>query len=217
MRAYVQSERMHRMDLQEMEHHFEAVEKIRARLKDILKPDRYEHSLSVSFSSIALAMRYGCDIEKAEIAGLVHDCAKHLGKKELLHACETEGILLTEELYNSPQVLHSLYGPIYARKLFGIMDRDILRAVESHTLGRADMSLLEEIVFTADYIEARRYSAPRLRELRMLAFTDLELCIYEILKDTMTYLGENGKAPCSQSLECYSFYKDKAESRGYKE
>ncbi len=189
------------------------IHEMRKILQNILKPDRYEHSLSVSFTSIALAMRYDYDLKKAEIAGLCHDCAKHFSKDELLKACKKEGIELSEDLKNSPQVLHSIYGPYYARKLFGIEDEEILSAIYYHTLGRPEMSLLEKIIFTADYIEARRWKAERLPELRKLAFQDLDLAVYEILKDTVEYLLDTGDAVCEDSLKSYEYYKALIESR----
>ncbi len=183
---------------------------IRDKLKKILKPDRYEHSLSVSFTSVCLAMRYGADIRKAELAGLVHDCAKHFSKDELIQACKKDKVTLTEEMLASPQVIHSVYGAVYARKLFNISDSEILSAVYYHTLGRPDMTLLEKIVFTADYIEARRFKADRLPEIRQLAFIDLDRTIYEILKDTVSFLEESGDKICSSSLRTYTYYRDLA-------
>ncbi len=180
---------------------------MRRKLKELLKPERYEHSLSVSFCSIALAMRYGFDIEKAEIAGLCHDCAKHFGKEELLRECRRAGISLSPELRENPQVLHSIYGPCYVRELFGITDEEILSAIRSHTLGRPGMGLLEKIVFTADYIEARRWRAARLPELRRLAFVDLNRAVYEILRDTVEYIRESGAEPCTDSLASYHYYR----------
>lgn len=181
--------------------------KIREKLREILKPDRYEHSISVSFTSICLAMRYGEDLHRAELAGLVHDCAKQFKHDELIRRCREDGITLTDDMLKAPQVIHSVYGAVYARKLFGIEDPEILSAVYYHTLGRAEMTMLEKIVFTADYIEARRCKAARLPEIRQLAFTDLDRCIYEIMKDTMQYLKQSGSYICRDSLDAFQYYK----------
>jgi predicted HD superfamily hydrolase involved in NAD metabolism len=182
--------------------------RIREKLKEILKPDRYEHSISVSFTSICLAMRYGEDLHRAELAGLVHDCAKQFKHDELIRHCKEDGITLTEDMLKAPQVIHSVYGAAYARKLFGIEDPEILSAVYYHTLGRAEMTMLEKIVFTADYIEVRRYKASRLSEIRKLAFTDLDRCVYEIMKDTMQYLKQSGSYICRDSLDAFQYYKN---------
>ena len=185
----------------------------RRKLKKILKPERYEHSLSVSFTCVCLAMRYGVDLNKAEVAGLVHDCAKQFSDEELIKLCKKEKVELTDDMLKAPQVIHSVFGAVYARKEFGIEDEDILSAIYYHTLGKPNMSLLEAIVFTADYIEARRYKASRLTEIRRLAFEDLDRAVYEINHDTITYLEESGGFICKDSYDTYRYYKELIETR----
>ena len=185
----------------------------RRKLKKILKPERYEHSLSVSFTCVCLAMRYGVDLYKAEVAGLVHDCAKQFSDEELIKLCKKEKVELTDDMLKAPQVIHSVFGAVYARKEFGIEDGDVLSAIYYHTLGKPDMSLLEAIVFTADYIEARRYKASRLTEIRRLAFEDLDRAVYEINHDTITYLEESGGFICKDSYDTYRYYKELIETR----
>ncbi|MCR5009218.1 MAG: bis(5'-nucleosyl)-tetraphosphatase (symmetrical) YqeK [Oribacterium sp.] len=185
----------------------------RRKLKRILKPERYEHSLSVSFTCVCLAMRYGVDLYKAEVAGLVHDCAKQFSDEELIKLCKKEKVELTDDMLKAPQVIHSVFGAVYARKEFGIEDGDVLSAIYYHTLGKPDMSLLEAIVFTADYIEARRYKASRLTEIRRLAFEDLDRAVYEINHDTITYLEESGGFICKDSYDTYRYYKELIEMR----
>ena len=136
--------------------YLEQIKSIRKHLKEHLNEERYEHSLSVSFTSIALAMAHGCDLREAELAGLTHDCAKFMGKKDLLNACEREHIPLLPEFIAAPQVLHGIYGATYARKHFQIENEDILSAIYYHTIGKPAMSLLEKIIYLADYIEVRR-------------------------------------------------------------
>ena len=185
----------------------------RRKLKKLLKPERYEHSLSVSFTCVCLAMRYGVDLYKAEVAGLVHDCAKQFSDEELIKLCKKEKVELTDDMLKAPQVIHSVFGAVYARKEFGIEDGDVLSAIYYHTLGKPDMSLLEAIVFTADYIEARRYKASRLMEIRRLAFEDLDRTVYEINHDTITYLEESGGFICKDSYDTYRYYKELIETR----
>ena len=186
----------------------------RKKLKKILKPDRYEHSLSVSFTSICLAMKYGVDLYQAEVAGLLHDCAKQFSNQELIKLCGKEGVELTEDMLKAPQVIHSVYGAEYARRGFGIEDKEILSAIYYHTLGRPEMSTLEAIVFVADYIEARRYKAARLPEIRKLAFIDLDRAVYEINEDTISYLEESGGFICKDSYDTYNYYKELMKKRG---
>ena len=187
----------------------EEILKIREILKGLIKESRYEHSLGVSYISAALAMRYGADLRKAEIAGLVHDCAKGYKDSELIEKCLKHGITLSEDIIKSPQVIHACYGAYFAQKQFGIEDPEILHAVYYHTVGRPDMTLLEKIVFTADYIEPRRSKADRLPEIRRLAFTDLDRAVYEILHDTVEYLESREAFICRESLETLEYYKNK--------
>ncbi|SFG08534.1 bis(5'-nucleosyl)-tetraphosphatase (symmetrical) YqeK [Oribacterium sp. WCC10] len=189
------------------------IHEYRKKLKKILKPERYEHSLSVSFTCVCLAMRYGVDLHKAEVAGLLHDCAKQFSDEELIKLCKKENVELTEDILKAPQVIHSVFGAVYARKEFGIEDKDILSSIYYHTLGRPDMSLLEAIVFVSDYIEARRFKAERLPEIRMLAFTDLDRAVYEINHDTITYLEESGGYICKDSYDTYNYYKELMKNR----
>ena len=117
-------------------------------------------------------------------------------------------------MLKEPQVIHSVYGAEYARKAFGIGDEEILSAIYYHTLGKPEMSMLEEIVFVSDYIEARRYKAQRLPEIRRLAFEDLDRAVYEINYDTISYLEESGGFICSDSYDTYHYYKELMKKRG---
>lgn len=165
---------------------------IRKELKKKLSPARYEHTLGVSFTAAALAMRYGENIGKAELAGLLHDCAKYGTEDALVEKCEKHGVFLSREDLLSPAVIHGKYGCYLAKNRFGVRDADILNSISYHTTGRAEMSMLEKIVFTADYIEPSRDKAPDLMQIRSLAFTDIDRCMYEMLAGTISYLEEKG-------------------------
>ena len=191
--------------------YLEAVQEMRSKLRKKLKPDRYEHSLSVSFTAVCLAMRHGADLRQAEIAGLVHDCAKQFSNEELLERCAKHHVEISEEMRKAPQVIHAEYGAFFARKSYGIEDPEILSAIRYHTLGRAELSLLEAIIFTADYIEARRSKAERLPLIRYLAFSDLDRCIYEIMHDTIRYLEKSGSYVCGDCLSAYQYYQKRQE------
>lgn len=179
----------------------------RNQLKEKLKPYRYEHTISTSFICTALAMRYGCDLEKAELAGLLHDCAKHYSDKELIKKCRIKNILLTESELKATGGIHAIYGAWLVKHKYGIEDDDIISAIRWHTTGKPNMALLEKIVFTADYIEPRRDRAGDLSLIRSLAFVDLDECIYYILKNTLQYLKEKGSFVDSMSKQAYAYYK----------
>lgn len=192
----------------------EELQLIRHKLKKKLDSQRYEHTLGVSFTSAALAMRWGADIRKAELAGLLHDCAKHFTEEELIAKCREDGVFLGEEELKSPAVIHGKLGKYLAEHKYGIQDADILNAISYHTTGRENMSLLEKIVFTADYIEPCRDRAPGLPEVRRLAFEDLDLCMYKILTDTIGYLTKKGAHIHADTMHARDYLKGKAKKKG---
>lgn len=186
---------------------------LRKALSNKLNPSRYEHTLSVSYTAMALAMRYGCSLEKAELAGLLHDCAKHYSDESIIRKCEKRQIPLTGDELKAPAVLHAKYGVWVAEHKYGVNDPEILGAVRYHTTGKADMSLLEKIVFVADYIEPRRDKAANLPTVRPLAFCDLDACMYVILKDTLEYLEGKGSYIDAMTIQAYDYYKGIYEAR----
>ena len=187
------------------------IEEIRKHLQEHLKKERYEHSLSVAFTSICLAMAHGVDLQKAELAGLCHDCAKYMGKKELLEACQRDHIPLLPEYLEAPQVLHGIYGACYAKKHFQIDNEEILSAIYYHTLGKPAMTTLEKIVYLADYIEVRRGNREDLTAIREIAFKDLDLAVKLCLEASIAYVIEKGQHCCSLSLDALVYYQEKKE------
>lgn len=179
---------------------------IRKKLKKELDSKRYEHTLGVEFTASALAMRYGEDIDKARLAGLLHDCAKCLTNKKRLSICEKNNIEISLVELNNPFLLHSKVGKYLAQKKYGIDDPGVLSAIEFHTTGKPNMSLLEKIVFIADYIEPGRKQAANLNEIRQLAFVDIDKCLIKILGDTLTYLKASGNELDPNTEETYNFY-----------
>ena len=181
---------------------------IKEQLKELLKKERYEHSLGVSFTSASLAMAHGEDIYKAKLAGLIHDCAKNISNNNILEELKSNKIILTENDLKSPQIWHAIYGPILARNLFGINDEDILSAIRYHTTGREKMSKLEKIVFIADYIEPLRDKAKNLEKIRYMAFRDLDYTIYMISKNTIEYLSSKDIYIDENTLKCLKYLEE---------
>lgn len=153
---------------------------------------RFAHTLGVEFTAAALAMKYQADVTDAQIAGLLHDCAKCLTDEKRVSICEKHQIPMTDIERRNPFLLHAKVGEYLAREKYGITNPDILNAIRFHTTGRENMSLLERIVFVADYIEPGRRQAPNLTEIRQLAFTDLNAAMLKILEDTLSYLKAMG-------------------------
>ena len=153
---------------------------------------RFIHTMNVACTAASLAMCYGMDTEKAETAGLLHDCAKCMNLAKMLKICDKAGLELSEFEKNSTSLLHSKAGAVLAQSKYGMKDEDTLNAIRYHTTGRPGMSLLEKIIFVADYIEPGRDSAPNLPVVRKLAFESIDDCVLQILKDTLSYLGTTG-------------------------
>lgn len=187
----------------------EKINTYRKHLKSKLAPMRYEHSLSVSFTCVALAMRYGYDIHRAELAGLLHDCAKRFDDNVLIAKCKKHSLPLTEDELKAPAVIHAKYGAWMAEHKYGIEDPEILSAIRWHTTGKPEMSVLEKILYIADYIEPRRDKASNLSEMRYLAFQDLDQTMYAILDGTLSYLKKKGSSVDSMTRQAYSYYKAK--------
>lgn len=184
----------------------EQIKQIRKELQVSLKPERYEHTLSVSFTCMNLAMRYGASLEKAELAGLLHDCAKRYSEKKLIIKCNEHNIPVSKEEYAAPAVLHAKYGAWLAEHHFGITDQEILDAIACHTTGKPHMGLLDKILYIADYIEPRRDKAPNLTEIRALAYKNLDEGLLVVMGATLQYLRQRGASIDSASLEAYHYY-----------
>ena len=176
----------------------ENIDFIKADLKEKLPKKRYEHTLGVAYTAAALAMCYGEDILKAELAGILHDVAKAKKSSELKDDMKgyidpyTDGDYVALIADKAPQILHAIYAPYLAKKDYKIEDKDILSAIRWHTTGKKDMTMLEKIVFVADYIEPNRKKLPDLDRIRTLSFHDISEAVKVTAKSTIEYLGSQG-------------------------
>lgn len=176
------------------------------KLQTVLPEYRYHHSLGVSYTAASLAMCYGFDIKKAEIAGLLHDSAKFLTNDQMLEECIKYRIEIEESERVSPGLLHSKLGAYYAKNVYGCDDADVLSAITFHTTGRPDMTLLEEIIYVADYIEPSRQRLPYLDEMRNCAFKNLHKATLYELKSVIKHLTEKNLPMDNRTVETYKFY-----------
>lgn len=183
--------------------------RLRERIKIPLDQARYEHTLGVAYTAAALAMCYGEDIDKALTAGLLHDCAKCISDSEKIRICEDAGLPVSLVERSNPGLLHAKAGAYLAKTEYAIQDQDILNAIEFHTTGRPEMSLLEKIVFLSDYIEPGRSSAKHLKELRRGAFLDLDQTLLWVLEDTLAYLATTGKEIDPATQCTYDYYQSR--------
>lgn len=187
--------------------------KLRQKVKKVQDPKRFEHTLGVEFTAAALAMKYGASIMDAQVAGVLHDCAKCLSDKERLKLCEKHGIPVSEVERRNPFLLHAKVGAYLAETEYKVTDKpEILDAIRYHTTGREGMGLLEKIIFVADYIEPGRRHAPNLSEIRQLAFEDLDGAVLRILEDTLVHLKKTGDETDPMTERVYRYYLNRRHS-----
>jgi len=149
---------------------------------------RYRHTLGVKHMSGALAMCYQENLEHALLAGLLHDCAKTFTAEELLVKAREYQLPISATEEKNPFLLHGKVGAYITEHAYHITEPDILNAITYHTTGRPGMSMLEKIVFVADYIEPSRKLIHGLAEIRSIVFKDLDYAVYLTLKNTVEYL-----------------------------
>ena len=185
----------------------EISQKLRKQLEKELKPDRFDHTLGVAYTAASMAFVYGADVEKALIAGYLHDCAKCMSHEEQVKICEKNNIDITEVERKNHSLLHAKVGMYLARTRYDIYDTDILDAIRWHTTGRENMSLLEKIIYIADFIEPNRKPLENLTEIRKEAFEDIDRCLAHILHDSVIYLRTIGKECDEATMNAYEYYK----------
>ena len=189
------------------------ITKIRRKLMAELDKNRYEHTLGVMYTAASLAMRYDADIDKALLSGLLRDCAKCIPADTKIKMCDKYHLSVSEVEKANPSLLHAKLGAFLAAKKYHVEDRDILNAIASHTTGHPQMTLLEKIIFIADYIEPGREELPNMAEVRKLAFDDIDTCLYRILEDTLIYLNSKNMPIDIMTEKTFLYYKDKLEHK----
>ena len=183
-------------------------EPIQEKLKITLDEPRFEHTLGVMYTAGCMAMAHDYDIQKAMLAGLLHDCAKCMTHEERLTLCEKHHVEVTASELENKALLHAKAGAILAKIEYDITDVDILHAIAVHTTGEPEMNILDKIIYIADYIEPGRDKAPNLELVRSLAYKDLDACMAQILYDTLNYLNSRGGLIDPTTAEAHEFYKE---------
>lgn len=178
-------------------------EACRQEARRLLTEKRFYHSECVADCCVRLAERYGGDVEKARLAGILHDIMKDTPSEEQLKIMEQSGIMLTEAQRRNTKLWHGLAGAAYAERVLGVGDREVLDAIACHTGGRAGMTLLDKLLFVADYISADR-DYPGVEELRVLGDSSLEEVMIEGIAFTISErMGE--RLPMDpKSVEAYN-------------
>ncbi len=184
--------------------------KLKNRIKKVLDKDRYQHTLGVAYTAACLAMCYGADEDKAYAAGLLHDCAKCIPGEKKYELCRKYAIDLNDVEKEAPFLLHAKLGAYLTEHEYGIKDQDIIGAVRFHTTGRSNMTLLEEIIYIADFIEPNRQEIPGLKEIRQLAFSDRNKAIARIAASTLNYVEKSARPVDPATKETFEYYDKKA-------
>lgn len=185
----------------------EQLAEIKKKLHKKLKKERYEHTIGVMYTAASLAMCYGTDMQKALTAGLLHDCGKYCPPKEQIELCRKYDIALTESELDMPALIHAKLGAYLAEHKYGISDAEILDAIRYHTTGRPEMTMLEKIIYIADYIEPNRRQIPGLDEIRGVVFQDIDRAICLSARRTVRYLKDGGKSVDPMTVSTYEYYK----------
>ncbi|MBQ3796173.1 MAG: bis(5'-nucleosyl)-tetraphosphatase (symmetrical) YqeK [Butyrivibrio sp.] len=186
----------------------EISQKLRKELEKQLKPDRFDHTLGVAYTSASMAFVYGADVQKALIAGMLHDCAKCMSHEEQIKICEKNKIEISDIERRNHSLLHAKVGMYLAKAKYEIDDPEILGAIRWHTTGKEDMSLLEKIVYIADFIEPNRKELEDMDIIRKEAFTDINRCLSHILHNSVIYLKTIGKECDDTTMNAYNYYKE---------
>lgn len=167
-----------------------------------LTPRRFEHSLAVAKKARQLAEKYGADPVKAYQAGLLHDILKDTDGDSQLQILKDFDILLDAVEQHAPKLWHARAGAVFLEKILGIADRDILNAVRYHTTGRAGMSLLEKMLYLADFTSDDR-DFPDIEVMRELVDNDLQAAMVYAVEYTIQDLKEQGRPVHPDTWACY--------------
>lgn len=151
-------------------------EEFKAILQEKLEPRRYQHSLNVADCAKKLAEINGADVDKAYLCGLLHDVLKNAPAEEQERYMKQLGDDLPDHVLQNPKLWHAPAGAAFLRDELGILDADMIRAIKYHTTGRPNMSLLEKVVYVADYVSIER-DYPGVETVREAAFRNLDEAI----------------------------------------
>ena len=171
-------------------------------IKRRLTPYRFEHSLAVAKEAKRLALKYGADADKAYTAGLLHDILKDASQEDKLQIAADLKVSLTPLEKDSPKLWHSILGAAFIEKILGVADKDIVNAVRYHTTARAHMSLLEKVIYVADFTaEGRDY--PDVGEMRRQSNISLESGMQYALNYTINDLVKKGRTVHPDTFDAY--------------
>ncbi|AEB80844.1 TPA: bis(5'-nucleosyl)-tetraphosphatase (symmetrical) YqeK [Streptococcus suis] len=174
------------------------------KIRVAMKPARFQHVLGVEEAALALADRYGCDPKKASLAALLHDYAKEVEDQvflDLIAKYDLDKALLNWD----NNIWHGVVGAYKIAEDFGLEDQEIFQAIQRHTIGAGQMTLLDKLLYVADYIEPNR-DFPGVDEARRIAKESLDKAVAYETAQTISYLAKKGIPIYPQTLETYNGY-----------
>lgn len=171
-------------------------------VKEQLTERRYLHTIGVMDTAIVLARKFGSNEKKAELAAIFHDYAKYRSKEEMEKIIAQEN-MPADLLKANIELWHAPVGAFLVEKEAGINDEEILNAIRFHTTGRAGMTVLEKVIFLADYIEPGR-KFPGVDKVRQLAKENLDLALIKALKNTISFLLEKNQPIYPDTVHTYN-------------
>ena len=172
-------------------------------LKSKLTPERYTHVISVRKLALDLAKKHGADLRKVNLAVLLHDCAKWMRTSEQYEAAASYEIQLDEIERHNPSLLHALIGVEFAVSRFKVDNPEILNAIRAHTTGSGKMTLIDKILYVADFAEPKRNHAEA-HAVRALAYRDLNKAVFEVSRYKIEHLLAKGVLIHPYTIDAYN-------------
>ncbi len=167
-------------------------DRIKEYAKTVLSEKRFAHTVNVAEEARRIAVLWGADADKAYLAGIIHDIAKEVPKSQALEALTRYGYNPDETERLNPELLHGKLAAYIAKDKFGIDDEEVLSAVAYHTTGRPAMSLLEKIIYVADFTEPGR-CYPEADEIRRLADQNLDKAVLYQADMVIKFIVDKGR------------------------
>lgn len=174
-------------------------------LKQNQKPKRYQHILGVEKTALSIGTKYNLDPLKLSLSAKLHDYAKHLSIKELEDYCIQNNIEMDDFEINNHGLLHAKVGRNIALKEFNINDLEILNSISSHTTGRANMSIYEEVIFVSDYCDPNR-GLEDCKKILEIAVENIKEAVFKVVSSKLAYVIKCKGLIHPRSLEVYNAY-----------
>ena len=184
-----------------------SMEELEAEVVSLMNPNRVAHVLGCRDCAVELAKLYGENETDAARAGLLHDITKAIDGPLQLTLCAEYGMILDTFSRSFPKTLHALTGSLVARRIFG-ENENVVSAICHHTTGRANMTLLEKIIYIADYVERNR-DFPGVEEMRAMAYTDLDKAVLMGLQSAVAHVRRQGQGLAPATVEALEFLRNR--------